>query len=226
MLQQIRAQTTCCNSNGRPVAAAPAPITRPNLRSQASSCKALPSSRPDTQQTLGAGAVQFAAAAAAAALVLWPVQAAQALPEAQLEHIKQAIDKDFQQGQYYVTGNLTADLYDPSCRFKDPTTDVKGVEPYTKAVAALFDPEVSKADLLSSSVSGPNSITLRWRLEGRLKIGQLPIKPYTGTTVYTVDESSGKITGHTETWDISALDAFVSTLIPSFGAPPAPPVAQ
>jgi hypothetical protein len=56
--------------------------------------------------------------------------------------------------------------------------------------------------------------------------GQLRIKPYTGTTVYTVDESSGKITGHTETWDISALDAFVSTLFPSFGAPPAPPVAQ
>lgn len=56
--------------------------------------------------------------------------------------------------------------------------------------------------------------------------GQLPIKPYTGTTVYTVDESSGKITGHTETWDISALDAFVSTLVPGFGAPPAPPVAQ
>jgi len=45
------------------------------------------------------------------------------------------------------------------------------VEPYTKAVAALFDPEVSKADLISSEVSGSNSITLRWRLEGKLKIG-------------------------------------------------------
>lgn len=56
--------------------------------------------------------------------------------------------------------------------------------------------------------------------------GNLPIKPYTGTTVYTVDESSGKITAHTETWDISALDAFVSTLVPGFGAPPAPPVAK
>lgn len=146
--------------------------------------------------------------------------------------------------QYYVTGNLSRDLYDPGCRFKDPTTDVKGgcagllrcclreescrgrrtwlvcyrqagsdevllanayvhtrrvqphhssmtnlaaahcthccccgflcagVEPYTKAVAALFDPSVSKADLISSSVSGPNSITLRWRLEGKLKIGE------------------------------------------------------
>jgi hypothetical protein len=56
--------------------------------------------------------------------------------------------------------------------------------------------------------------------------GNLAIKPYTGTTVYTVDDSTGKITAHTETWDISALDAFVSTLLPGFGAPPAPPVAK
>jgi hypothetical protein len=28
--------------------------------------------------------------------------------------------------QYYVTGNLTRDIYAPDCRFKDPTTDVKG----------------------------------------------------------------------------------------------------
>lgn len=28
--------------------------------------------------------------------------------------------------QYYVTGNLTKQLYAPDCRFKDPTTDVKG----------------------------------------------------------------------------------------------------
>lgn len=46
-----------------------------------------------------------------------------------------------------------------------------GVKPYTTAVASLFDPTVSKADLLSSEVSGPDNITLRWRLEGRLKLG-------------------------------------------------------
>lgn len=34
----------------------------------------------------------------------------------------------------------------------------------------------------------------------------------------------GLITKHTETWDISAVDALLSTVIPGFGAPPAPPV--
>jgi hypothetical protein len=56
--------------------------------------------------------------------------------------------------------------------------------------------------------------------------GNFPIKPYTGSTVYTVDEASGLITRHDETWDITAVDAFVSTLFPglNYGAPPAPPV--
>jgi hypothetical protein len=40
-----------------------------------------------------------AAAAAAVTLLLAPVQSAQALPEAQLQAVKQTIDKDFQQGQ-------------------------------------------------------------------------------------------------------------------------------
>jgi hypothetical protein len=36
----------------------------------------------------------------------------------------------------------------------------------------------------------PHTIQLRWRLEGRIRLGgiSLPIKPYMGTTRYTVDE--------------------------------------
>lgn len=52
----------------------------------------------------------------------------------------------------------------------------------------------------------------------------MAIKPYTGTTQYSVDDATGLISHHVETWDISVLDAFVSTLLPGFGAPPAPPV--
>jgi hypothetical protein len=40
----------------------------------------------------------------------------------------------------------------------------------TYADAALFDPAVSRADLLGSSAAGPN---LTWRLEGQFKIGEL-----------------------------------------------------
>lgn len=101
--QQINARPVkCYNSKPRPLLAFPAPRTRAHLSSQSITCQALPSSRPDTQLDTGrtAGPLPVLAAAAAAAVVLlWPAQAAHALLETQLEQIKQAIDKDFQQGQ-------------------------------------------------------------------------------------------------------------------------------
>jgi len=39
-------------------------------------------------------------------------------------------------------------------------------------------------------------------------------------------DDAGLIKLHQETWDITATDAFVSTFLPSYGAPPAPPVAE
>lgn len=98
----VNARTKGSNSTARPFSASTATRTRSHLSRQTITCQALPSSRPDTQQDSGASAGPLqviAAAAAAAAVLLWPAQAAQALPEAQLEQIKQAIDKDFQQGQ-------------------------------------------------------------------------------------------------------------------------------
>ncbi|KAK9821722.1 hypothetical protein WJX81_003957 [Elliptochloris bilobata] len=93
--------------------------------------------------------------------------------------------RDFQDRQYYITGQITFSVFSDDCVFKDPTTKVKGPDTYSNAVASLFDPDVSRADLISAEVLDPH--TLRFR-------------------------------------DISAADAFISALVPSFGAPPAPPV--
>lgn len=70
-----------------------------------------------------------------------------------------------------------------------------GVEPYVKALQILFDPTTSRADLISISATAADKVVLRWRLEGSLKIGGLKIKPYTGTTVYTISDG-GKVTRH------------------------------
>ena len=71
------------------------------------------------------------------------------------------------------------------------------------------------------------TMTVHWRLEGILNLPWHPrLKPWTGTTTYHVDQS-GLIEKHIETWDISVLDAFASTLLPflSIGAPPAAPLS-
>lgn len=174
--------------------------------------------------------LQYAAATTSISLLAWPqtLQAAiigsvNPMPIAELRDV---VQKDFVQNQYYVTGKLSPEVYTPDCQFKDPTTNVKGVRPYTTAVSKLFDPAKSKAELVSLKVSGPNSLTLRWRLAATLNVpGSPAIKPYTGTTKY-VTNNSGLICQHLEEWDISALDAFVSVLFPNFGAPPAPPLSE
>ncbi|KAK9810415.1 hypothetical protein WJX72_010329 [[Myrmecia] bisecta] len=143
-----------------------------------------------------------------------------------IQQLKRVVAEDFSKRQYYITGKLTPAIYANDCTFKDPTTNVKGVKPYTTAVATLFDPATSRADLISLEVKDPHTLLLNWRLEATLKVpGSPKIKPYTGHTRY-ITNSEGLIQSHLEDWDISALDAFVSVLFPGFGAPPAPPVSH
>lgn len=70
----------------------------------------------------------------------------------------------------------------------------------------------------------PQLIQTRWRFAASLNVpGNPKLKPYTGTTMYRVNQD-GLVFEHNEQWDISALDAFVSVLFPTFGSPPAAPV--
>lgn len=63
-------------------------------------------------------------------------------------------------------------------------------------------------------------IFAEWRLQGYLKFPWHPyVKPYTGTTLYTLD-SDGFITRHEETWSITALDAARATITPTAGPQP------
>ncbi|KAH9288334.1 hypothetical protein KI387_032451, partial [Taxus chinensis] len=96
-----------------------------------------------------------------------------------IEEIKSIIENDINKGQYYVTGNMTKEIYENNCRFRDPTTDLTGLDKYISAVKFLFDPNSSKQELLSIAVIDPHTIEAKWRLEGYLKFPWNPhIEPY------------------------------------------------
>ncbi|CAM9279889.1 unnamed protein product [Ectocarpus sp. 4 AP-2014] len=134
-----------------------------------------------------------------------------------VEEVKKGIEGDFLSRRYYVTGDLTPSLYRPDCLFTDPTTRVESVERYTAAVKLLFDPDNAQVDLLSLVVKDDTHIFAEWRLQGYLKFPWHPyVKPYTGTTLYTLD-SDGLISRHEETWSISALEAARATITPTAG---------
>ena len=83
--------------------------------------------------------------------------------------------------------------------------------------------ELRRGKLLRQ-VTDPHTISSRWRFDAAINFpGKPRIKPYTGSTKYVINDQ-GLIQQHIESWDISTLDAFLSIFVPSFGAPPAPPV--
>eukprot|EP00884_Botryococcus_braunii_P017435 jgi/Botrbrau1/4375/Bobra.105_2s0021.1 len=141
-----------------------------------------------------------------------------------IEELKDIIVKDFQDKQYYITGNLSPEIFEDDCVFTDPTTRVTGTETYANAVKVLFDPETSRADLISVQVEDPHHLLLKWRFDAALNVpGKPRFKPYTGSTLYTTNDQ-GLIFKHEETWDISPLEAVISVFFPEYGTPPAPPV--
>lgn len=130
---------------------------------------------------------------------------------------------------YYITGKLTREIYRDDCFFDGPDPDmpVSGLKKYVSSTSQLFDHKASRADLISIATDEKQrTVTVRWRLEGILNLPWHPrLKPWTGQTVYFIDDS-GLIERHVESWDISVVDAFVSTLFPflNYGAPPADPI--
>lgn len=145
--------------------------------------------------------------------------------EALLERIR----SDFEERRYYITGKLSREIYNDACFFDapDPDMPVHGLEKYIDAISNLFEPRASCVELLDLQILAPDLILSRWRLDATLKLPWRPrIKAYTGVTLYELDRQ-GLIARHTELWSISALDAFVSAVLPNRpgAAPPAPPAA-
>mmetsp|Transcript_5029 Transcript_5029/g.8756 ORF Transcript_5029/g.8756 Transcript_5029/m.8756 type:complete len:348 (+) Transcript_5029:3038-4081(+) len=143
-----------------------------------------------------------------------------------INQLMEIIRDDFVTRRYYITGQLTRSIYTDNCLFDgpDPDVPVRGLRKYVDATSHLFDRRQSRVDLLSISVQENNTIHAEWRLEAVLLLPWKPrVKAYTGTTTYTFN-SDMLIESHIETWSISVVDAFVSTLLGiDFGARPADP---
>ena len=120
---------------------------------------------------------------------------------------------------YYITGKMTRSVYRDDCFFDGPDPDmpVKGLRKYLAASSQLFHQGKSTCELQCIKYDEVNRvITAQWKLQGVLNLPWQPIlKPYSGTTRYYVDDE-GMIVKHIEEWDISMLNAFVCTLLPTF----------
>ncbi|KAL7551262.1 hypothetical protein ACHAWF_014448 [Thalassiosira exigua] len=135
-----------------------------------------------------------------------------------LSDLAAVLDAELYEKEWFVSGRVNPVYFDDAFQFQDPDVKLTGVEEYARGVLKLFDQETSRAQIISSVVNGtaPNTITITWRLSGRVNIGPqgLPIKPYICYTDFTVDEGSGLITFQEDRFDVPGWDILLSALFP------------
>lgn len=149
-----------------------------------------------------------------------------------LEQMANTLDEELYEREWFVTGRVNPTLFADDFQFQDPDVKLNGIEEYARGVYKLFDQQTSRAEIITTAVNTtiPNTITVTWRLSGRVNIGPagLPIKPYIVYTDFTVDPTSGLITFQEDRFDLPGWDILLSALFPfligKVTAPPAPPV--
>ena len=129
------------------------------------------------------------------------------------------LDYELSNTEWFVTGLVNPAYFSPQFQFIDPDVKLSGIEEYARGVRTIFDQQTSRAQIVSCVVNTtiPNTITVTWRLSGRVNIGPLglPIKPYICYTDFTIDtNNSGLIIKQEDTFDIPGWDIVLSALFP------------
>ncbi|GHP04657.1 hypothetical protein PPROV_000341100 [Pycnococcus provasolii] len=128
---------------------------------------------------------------------------------------------DLDDGQYVITGNLSRDIFDDTCLFTNPLTEVRGLTRYQSALRTLFDASSSRYELSDVRVVDDKHVEAVGTIFGVLSA--VPWRPRIGRTrviaTYTLDESTGLIVGYDEkSYDVgsgkllSGADIFQRTL--------------
>ncbi|CAM9824353.1 unnamed protein product [Phaeothamnion confervicola] len=136
------------------------------------------------------------------------------------------IERGLGKYEWFVTGRCDASLFTDDFIFTDPSVSLKGLAAYSQGVARLFDQETSRAEMISVTAADEATIVVVWRLEGRVNLpGKPRIKPYIVTTTYCRD-GNGLIVSQQDEFDAPALEILLSSYLPGFGRPPAPPASD
>lgn len=136
------------------------------------------------------------------------------------------LDSGLRKYSWFVTGRVDQTLFADAFDFVDPSVKVESIEDYARGVARLFDQETAKMDVVDCRLSDAgDAVLVCWRLEGRVNLPFKPrIKPFLVDTTLLIGED-GLIVAQEDVFQVPAWDILISTVIPGFGAPPAPPVA-
>mmetsp|Transcript_16768 Transcript_16768/g.25459 ORF Transcript_16768/g.25459 Transcript_16768/m.25459 type:complete len:238 (-) Transcript_16768:576-1289(-) len=128
------------------------------------------------------------------------------------------VDGSTGKGGYFISGDISTEIFRDNCEFTDPTNSVSSLAKYQKALTILFNPEQSFVELVTPlEIDVPKrEITGRIRSGGVLKLPWNPrISSYESTIKWKIDDD-GLIESQIQQWSIPASQALRETFTPSF----------
>mmetsp|Transcript_22892 Transcript_22892/g.29742 ORF Transcript_22892/g.29742 Transcript_22892/m.29742 type:complete len:245 (-) Transcript_22892:127-861(-) len=126
--------------------------------------------------------------------------------------------KDYK-NNYFLTGDISVELYDDDCTFVDPTIRFSGLSTWKTNISNLklffINPSIELLDIkLEKNING---IRAKWILNCGLALPWRPQICVGGSTLHSFDPAKGnRVYLHEETWDISAFEAVLQIFKPSF----------
>lgn len=142
-----------------------------------------------------------------------------------LSEMTKAVDVGLREREWFVTGKGMPELFSDSFKFSDPDVSVDGIEPYCRQVRRLFDQNTARAEVICTSATAPNTITITWRNSGKVNLGPgFELKPYVVTTTLKTDPGDGLIVSQVDEFTVSGPDLILYQVpfLRGFTSPPAP----
>lgn len=127
------------------------------------------------------------------------------------------VDGSSGKGGYFISGDISTDIFRDDCTFTDPTNSVSSLSRYQNALNVLFDPSQSYVQLIEPLEvnEATREITARIRSGGVLKLPWEPrISTFESIIKYKVDED-GLIMNQLQDWNKPASKALQETFTPS-----------
>ncbi|KAL1192150.1 hypothetical protein V5N11_020868 [Cardamine amara subsp. amara] len=127
-----------------------------------------------------------------------------------------SIKQDFKRS-YFVTGNLTPEVYEEKCEFADPAGSFKGLARFQRN-CTNFGTLIDKSNMkLMKWENFEDKGVGHWKFSCVMSFPWKPILSATGYTEYFFDPKSGKICRHVEHWNVPKIALFKQLLRPSRG---------
>ncbi|XP_066383287.1 uncharacterized protein [Miscanthus floridulus] len=132
-----------------------------------------------------------------------------------VDDVLAVLQEDYRRA-YFLTGDFTPGIYTEDCLFEDPTIKFRGLSRYSQNLDLLvpfFDSPSLELESIEKGLRVETKfVKATWKLRTYLRLPWRPLIAIRGNTTYDLNEDF-KVTRHSESWDVSALEAIAQIFI-------------